>query len=434
MNINMSVECETCGKPTNCRIGMSNREEQPLRFCCQTCGSPIDIVIRAERGGDIIGAKQLQPDLWPFDEKTNFVDLHLDFPVAFGKYVQGHTPFMMARERIGYEAMQLHGARLSRLEQQAPKVRVFGLLLKLFRNERWTPFRTSCLRNFDTELKSDSPEDRTAAAYRIVADMMSPFAFLGQDEAASHNNGLMMKGLAEKHPEALRAFMADVIGSAFLKNLQDACFEIYPRILAAELPLRPVLFLDFDEEFANNPIPMRISNEVFESFKDLYKDISEIFSRQFVLVAGVNNLLKRGNHNTFKPGIGLAKNGKDYTPKDLHAFADVPFGKKLEYIDNSWFEPLDGGADNKLRNAIAHFKTDYDEVKQIITYYPRLEGMNQEKAEQITFIQFMKRLLQSYRDMRRLNHLINGLFYLQYLIIDQEISEETAARAEPHRK
>lgn len=422
----MSVECETCGEPTNCRIGMSNREEQPLRFCCQTCGSPIDIVIRASRGGEFIGAKQLQPDLWPFDESTNFVDLHLDFPVAFGKYVQGHTPFMMAIRRIGYEAMKLHGARLHRLEEQAPKFRVFGLLLKLFRNEKWTPFKTNCHRNFNTQLKSDSPEDPAAAIYRIIADMMSPFAFPGQDEEAY--NAHMMSELAGNYPEALQAFMADIIDSGFLKNLQDACFEIYPRILDAELPLRPVLFLDFDEEFANNPIPMRISNEVFESFKDLYKDISEIISRQFVLVAGVNNLLKRRDHNAFRPGIGLAKNGKDYTPKDLHAFADVPFGKKLEYIDDSWFEPLDGGADNKLRNAIAHFKTDYDPVKQIVTYYPRLEGLNQEKAEQITFIQFMKRLLQSYREMRRLNHLIKGLFYLQYVIIERGMLDKTTAK------
>lgn len=434
MNINMSVECETCGEPTNCRIGMSNREEQPLRFCCQTCGSPIDIIIRASRGGEFIGAKQLQPDLWPFDEKTNFVDLHLDFPVAFGKYVPGNTPFMMAIRRIGYEAMKLHGARLSRLEEQVPKVRVFGLLLKLFRTEKWTPFRTSCLRNFDTELRSGRPEDRAAAIYLIIANMMSPFAFPGQDEETSDHNGLIMRKLAEKHPEALRVFMSDIIGSGFLKNLQDACFEIYPRILAAELPLRPVLFLDFDEEFANNPIPMRISNEVFESFKDLYKDISEIVSRQFVLMAGVNNLLKRGDHNAFRPGIGLAKNGKDYTPKDLHAFADVPFGKKLEYIDNSWFETLDGGADNKLRNAIAHFKTDYDEVKQIVTYYPRLEGMKQAKAEQISFIQFMRQLLQSYREMRRLNHLIKGLFYLQYLIIDKGVLQKTAAKKNGQRK
>lgn len=382
----------------------------------------------------MIGAKQLQPDLYPFDEKTNFVDLHLDFPVAFGKYVMGRTPFMQAYSRIGYEAMKLHGGRLSRLEEQAPKVRVFTVLLKLFRNEKWTPFKTNCLRNFGTEVISDRPEDRAAAVYRIIADMMMPFAFPGQDEEASDHNALIMKELAGTQPGALRAFMADIIGSRFLKNLQDACLEIYPRILAAELPLRPVLFLDFDEEFANNPIPMRISNEVFESFEDVYKDISEAVSRQFVLVAGVNNLLKRGNHNTFKHGIGLAKNGKDYTPKDLHALADVALGKKLEYIDDSWFEPLDGGADNKLRNAIAHFKTDYDQVKQIVTYYPRLEGMNQAKAEQITFIQFMRRLLQSYREMRRLNHLIKGLFYLQYLIIDKGVLQKTAAKVSGRRK
>ena len=125
---------------------------------------------------------------------------------------------------------------------------------------------------------------------------------------------------------------------------------------------------------------------------------------------------------------------RGYTPRDLHAFADVPFGKKLDYIDDPWFEPLNGGADNKLRNAIAHFKTDYDEIKHIVTYYPRLEGMNQEKAEQITFIQFMKRLLQSYREMRRLNHLIKGLFYLQYLVIDGRVLEKTAAKTKGRGK
>jgi hypothetical protein len=67
---------------------------------------------------------------------------------------------MQAYSRVGYEAMKLHGARLSRLEEQAPKVRVFTLLFKLFRNEKWTPFKTNCLRNFDT--KSSRIGRRTA--------------------------------------------------------------------------------------------------------------------------------------------------------------------------------------------------------------------------------------------------------------------------------
>jgi hypothetical protein len=408
---------------------MSSREEQPFRFCCQSCGSPIDIIIRKSRGGEFHGAKQLLPDLYPFDDKTNFVDLHLDFPVAIGKYVVGKTPFMEAAQRIGYEELKLHGSRLAYLTEEAtPRLRVFTLLLKLFRNGKWTPFKTSCRRNFDVDVKSDAPQDRAAALYNVISKVMMPFAFPGQDAEASHLSISTMHQVTNEHPAAIRAFMAEIIGNDFLKNLQNSCLDIYPKILEAELPLRPVLFLDFDEEFANNPIPLRISNEAFESYKDLYKDISEIVSRQFVLVAGINNLLKRGDHNAFKPGIGQTKGGKDFTPKSLHDFADIAFGKKLGFIDDSWFEPLEDGADNQLRNAIAHVKTDYDEVNQVITYYPRLEGMNQAKPEQMTFIQFMRRLLQSYRELRRLNHLIKGLFYLQYLVIDRDKPAADAAK------
>jgi hypothetical protein len=134
----------------------------------------------------------------------------------------------------------------------------------------------------------------------------------------------------------------------------------------------------------------------------------DVLDRKACGLQRAHNLLKRDDHNAFKPGIGMTKGGKDFTPKSLHDFANVAFGKKLDFIDDPWFQMLDDGTDNQLRNAIAHVKTDYDEVNQIITYYPRLEGMNQEKAEQITFIQFMKRLLQTYREMRRLNHLIRA--------------------------
>jgi len=420
VNVNISIKCDTCGDPTNCRIGMSNRDTQPLRFGCQTCGAPIDIIVHKDKGAEFIGAEQMQPDLYPFDDKTNFVDLHLDFPVSFDKYVMGRTPFMEAVGRIGPDFIRYHNARLNTLDANAPKVRLFSLLLKLFRTEKWTPFKLSCKRNFGIDVRSDKPEDRAAALYRIIANMMMPFAYPNQDKEASDESAYLTQQLSQKNEAAFRAFMNEILSKEFLKNLQEACLEIYPRMLAAELPLRPVLFLDFDTEFADNPIPMRISNDVFESNKDLYKDISEIISRQYVLVAGINNLLKRGDHNAFKPQIGLAKNGRDFTPKNLHDFADVAFGKKLEFIDDSWFDTVEGAADNKLRNAIAHFKTDYDEINQILTYYPRQEGMNQQNSEQMTFIQFMRRILLSYREMRRLNHLIKALFYVQYLVLSRK--------------
>jgi hypothetical protein len=423
MNINMTVVCETCDQPTNCRIGMSNRDEQPFHFCCQTCGSPIDITIRKDRGGDLVGAHQLIPDLYPFDDKTNFVDLHLDFPVSFEKYVIGLTPFMRAAQRTHDDGMMIHRGRLNFLNEELPQFRFFALILKLYIAGKLTPFKMSLKRNFNIVVKSDKPEDINAALYKLITDVMMPFAYPWQDRETVDLFKEVIDELGHDHKAATESFMKEMIDTAFLKNLQFACMGIYPKILDAELPLRPVLFLDFDEEFRNNPIPMRISNAAFENHKDLYKDISEIISRQYVLVAGINNLLKRGNHDTFKPGVGLASSGKDFTPKNLHVFADVPFGHKLRFIDDPWFDFADDGADNQLRNAIAHYKADYDEITQTVTYYPRKEGIKQERAETMSFLQFMRQLLISYREMHRLHHLIKCLFFLQFIILDNAPSE-----------
>lgn len=92
-------------------------------------------------------------------------------------------------------------------------------------------------------------------------------------------------------------------------------------------------------------------------------------------------------------------------------------------MDDSWFSFGDEAADNQLRNAIAHYKTDYDEITQKITYYPRREGMRQERSEEIYFIEFMRRILVAYREMNRLHQLIKSLFYYRYLIHAAERQE-----------
>jgi hypothetical protein len=414
MNINISILCETCGEPTNCRIGMSNREVQPFRFCCQTCGSPIDITLKAHEGATFVGAVQIAKAL-PFDDATNFVDLHLDFPVSFEKYVMGNTPYMMALARIDHQAMALHNARLNQLNAEEGNFRVFGLLLKLYAKERLTPFKLSVQRNFNVAVKSDRPEDINAALYTVISNMMAPFAYPGQNIDAIDLISEITQGLGEKNRATMKAFIDKVIDTGFLKNIQLDCLEIYPRVLAAELPLRPALFLDFDAEFKDRPIPMRVSTAEFQSYKDLYKDISEIVARQLTLVAAINNLLKCGDFNSFLPGIGKVGSGKDHTPKNLDEYADVPFGKKLDFIDDSWLPPLEGGADNQIRNAIAHFKTEYDEIAQTITYFPSREGINQAKGKEISFLQFMYQLLTAYREMHRLHHLVKCLYYYLYL-------------------
>lgn len=397
---------------------MSNRSVQPLGFACQTCAQTIDLTIRPT-SADIVGADQIET-MQPFDQETNFVDLHLDFPVTFEKYVMGETPFMRAAQRIGHEEMQLHAQRLRYLDEHHGDQRVFATALKHYVRDKKTPFKLVAKKRFKTEVASEKPEDYNAALYNLLAVMMWPFAPPGANEDAVD---LFLTTLGPIHKDsrpALRKFVEEILATRFLTTLQHDCLSIYSRILSAELALRPALFLDFDEEYKSAPVAMRVSTAEFQSYKDLYKDIAELVSRQFVLVAAVNNLQKRANHDAFLPGIGLAANGRDFTPANLDEFAKVDFGRKMGFIDDPWYEMQDGAADNQLRNAIAHFKTEYDEVSQVITYHPRKDGLEASAPRTLSFLEFMRRILIAYREMHRLHHLIKALFYYQYLHIDGE--------------
>ncbi len=413
MNLNFTLCCDTCGENTNVRFGLSNRDEQPVRFACQSCGSQIDIVIGGPKPG-ITGAVKVKGNE-PFDAETNFVDIHLDFPVSFEPYEMGMTPFMRASRRIGSAEMQLHCSRLSHLNEEITKARDFHTLLKLYAKQMLVPFKLNIERTFGIKVASDQPQDINAALYRLIANMMAAYEYPGQSREAVDEFISVIFNIAKAHKIELESFVQELIDSAFLKNLQLDVLAIYPKMLDAELVMRPALFLDFDEEYAGNPIPMRVSAKEFESYKDLYKDISEIISRQLVLVAGLNNLLKRGNADTFAPR--LTDRGKNLAPATLNVFADVVFGSKQDFVDDSWHDVLEGSMSNRLRNAIAHYKTEYDEVTQLVTYYPKKEGMAQDKGEMIYFLEFVRRLLVTYREMHRLHHLIKSLFYYYFLIM-----------------
>lgn len=105
MNFNQRLECNTCGKNIDCRIGMSNRDVQSISFACPKCGEGIFIELIAGKGFKYNGAKSLHFE-GPFTNENPFIDLHLDFPVVFGEYKMGHTPFLMAHKRIGLKTFK----------------------------------------------------------------------------------------------------------------------------------------------------------------------------------------------------------------------------------------------------------------------------------------------------------------------------------------
>jgi hypothetical protein len=380
---------------------MSNRDEQPFRFACPKCGEGIEVNVSEKNGVKLKGAEGVQCEE-PFDGSYPFIDLHIDFPVSFDKYVMGQTPFLKAVGRIGHENYLIHNHRLNALNSLYPKSDDLKTILRLYSTNS-DLFGQLCMSKFDEELSSKEQKDLNLALYNVLAKVFFPFAMPKDNAEAVDLYINVIHGLFSEKKDAFNLFIKEIIESEFLCNIQHDCLTIYPEILNAELAFRPALFLDFDEEYQKGLVAFRVSVDEFQMYKDLYKDISEVMSRQLVLVAGINNLLLRGSHNVFKD-IGKS------TPKNLNKYADVPFGSKKDHLDYCWYSIDDGVLDNQLRNSIAHYKAEYDETTQVITYYPRKEGIKQEKADTIYFLDFMRKTLTSYREMHRMHQLIKCLF------------------------
>ncbi|MDF1764062.1 MAG: hypothetical protein P1U57_11685 [Oleibacter sp.] len=413
MNINMTVVCDDCGTTTNCRVGMSNRRVQPLRFVCEECLSPIDINVNIGQGITVAGANQIKSK-GPFDATTPFVDLHLDFPVSFEKYVMGQTPFMRATQRCGHENMQIHAFRVNTLNHISESSAEIKKIIKLYRNGKEKLYRKRVLSFLEADMDCKKKIDQNYALYHLLERCFSPFNEPRKNLETVEAYTEKIIFFAENKKDEFECFLKAVVDSNFLKNLQDDCLQIYPKILDFELILRPALFLDFDDTYENSRVAYRVSSHDFEEIKDLYKDISEVLSRQLVLIAGVNNLEKRGDHNKF------AEFDKIKSPSSLNKFADVPFGQKLDLIDTPWHSIDKKVADNQLRNSIAHFKVEYDELSQQLTYFPRKEGIKQEKSEKMYFLDFSRKILLAYREMHKLNHLIKCLYVFYYLYTEPE--------------
>src|ERR1017187_9402932 len=258
MNFNISVLCDVCTQQTNCRLGLSNRAHQPLRFRCKTCGAPIDVTMPPDFDAikcniDVTGAKQIPAE--KFEADDNFVDLHLDFPVTFGPYRMGQTPYMKAKDRIGHRSMHLHTGRLNYLNEVYEASPEIKALFVLYAKDKFDLFREKVWAFLGKKMPCDTQLDVNRALYYAIEKAFFPFAEPEKNVDSVEAITRLQLRLEKKNKVALHAFMTEIVDSGFLRNAQLDCLEIYPRIIDIELMLRPALFLDFDRTYRANTVP-----------------------------------------------------------------------------------------------------------------------------------------------------------------------------------
>lgn len=429
MNTCMTITCSTCEQDTDCRIGYSNRLLQPLQFSCPHCHSLLEITL------DISSAPQSkfsfngcnpsnsQPD-GPFNGTNPFVDLHLDFPVKFGSYIIGLTPWLASLNQLdevtgdhikSHQLSMFHFRRLEILNEIYPKSEDLKRVINLYHgaNKQLFQMRAADFLG-EKQVKSVSQQDLNATLYRVIAKAFFPFIVFEHGKEISNKLPKLLFGLDRQQ---LGLFINDIFNTGFLTSLQRDCLRIYPRVFEVETPFRPALFLDFFEDDQSDLVAARVSSQDFFSLKDLYKDILEIIARQIVLVAGINNLCHRGNFNSFK-----AINGGSLS--SLQKLSEKTLSDKFKYLDDSWYNLAITDLNLGLRNAIAHNNINYSSGTQTVTYYPEGGRLAATEGKEISFLAFMRSLLLAFREMHNLHHVIKSLYYYKLLIHDRGAHEQ----------
>lgn len=351
-----------------------------------------------------------------------FIDLHLDFPIWSTTYVMGRTPYFVAIGMVdenktiinGISAVEIFRIRLDVLNYFGERFNEVKQLLKLYPRSNKELFRRKAIEFLKEEHSpSLAPQDINLLLYTVLSRVS--LAFLEEETVKEVTSGYpqIIMHLAQTHREKLDEFYNYIKETGFLDGLQRDCLGLYGRIFELELYLRPAIFLDFCTGQEGKKSSAKISKLGFESCKDMYKDLSEVVGRQLALVAGINNLIHRGDHNSFLPG----KDGPALS--SLDKFANKVLSEKLKYLDECWYKLDEGLLNTDIRNSIAHYTFEYDELTQIITCYPSKEGLRQENKIEINFLSFMRMILIQFREMHYLHHLIKALYYYEYLVLSK---------------
>lgn len=422
MNICTRYQCDTCDTFIDCRIGFSNRDIQPLQFACPECREQITFTLGLD---NLEGATEIKEFEAPFTGENPFVDLHLDFPVSFDAYKQGETAFMRVVSSIGQDSFYHLSSRLELLNKLGEHHRCLKRLISQYKQGNNKGF-DKIIKGLDdlafVKLKSHKKEDVIAALYSATSIISSPLTIHEHNKELSEGMPKLLFKLYNDHNDNLNEFFDSLLTTGFLKTVHHDTISLYPRLIKLELPLRPALYYDYVEEELGY-VPARVSTQSFDTCNDTYKDLAEVYSRQLVLIAGLNNLIHRGNFNAFSDEVRLSKKngGVIKAFSSLDNYANVDLGKKLSAIDDSFFKFDKNAIDNRLRNGIAHYKHDYNEATQIITYSSAKEGLTRDKTIEISFMEFLRKMLLLFREVHSINHVIKALLYHVILILKKDI-------------
>lgn len=429
MNWNLGqLECDFCKARFNCSIGLSNKETiQTFGFCCQNCGGMLSIVVDPHESSNyelINISRSNNSEKIMIDLKS--IRLHLDFPTFISDCWLPLSPFTLSA--LGSK----HGYSIEHFKEITNELNFYSKnILKLkslfvfYKNKNLKELLTtsrSLLRDdfekiigVDEEYISNismlnyyTTREIELVFYKTLLSISIP---LNMGDIPDYEINAISSYLSGMKKDALCNFHSYLSQYEHLQNSAKTTNSIYSNIYSNEEFFRPSIYLsDYSSiEFKNQMSPLRLASEKIEIILSIYKDLTEVISKQYTLIVGLENIKKRNNHNSFiKNSIRLKT--KTIPINNIVDFSNLDLGLKSRLMDGCYYHDEIKKVSHKIRNSIAHNNWEYDEQKQGITFFQN-RGIDKSKGEKPVYKTILE-INSDIIDLFRLMHKLNIIHYL----------------------
>lgn len=435
MNWNLGqLECGFCNSQFNCSIGLSNKKTvQTFSFCCHQCSGILSVEIDPTKHADckLINVNRIErPEKGFFGLKS--VRLHLDFPamvtdswMPFSNYTIAalalkddvnidHFKFVTSELNF-YSENILTLQSIFNFHKNGRTKQLYLASYKLLREEYEVIVGVDLdYINSMTVLDNITSRDLDVIFYKTLFGIS---VALNKGENPDHEMRELEPYFSGLNKDRLYEFHSYLSNNNHLRKTSETVNKIYSDIFSNEEFFRPSIFLsDYSEmSYKNRKSPLRLVGEKVGVILNIYKDLVEVISKQYVVLVGLRNIKTSKSYNVFKNKKVSLRSGV-VSVNSLAEFSSLDLGVKTKFMVGCLYYNELQKISSKIRNSIAHNNWEYNDLAQEVTFRFSKnvdEKPNQKNSQTKTMLEVNGDVIQMFRLLHKLN-IVNYLFGCYY--------------------
>ena len=410
------LKCRACGKVTLARFQVGWLDAMPFAIACNHCKITLKgRLIQDQVNVSLSLITENADEVGETDTITQEVECSGEFPVR--RYIEGPlgigrlTPFILAWSSMGNENYQKFKSNILRYaEYTRSTMSDLISIVELYITGDLEKVREMLNTRFSGQIRTEKISDIVSGFYdqlSIVTQLLLP-----PDHYERFTIPLIKYfGLCLRRDEQeSKTYIKYLYSQYKIEKVEIDGLYLLMRFLRKFDYFLPVIGISYwPENKIKRPLGPEylLTTSDIETIRQLYADSYEWICRSLPILVGAENIRKRGSYNNFP--TFLKKGQKQMN--SLTDFIDADHGVKIQLVDrrNASIGRFVSILDNKLRNAINHYKTKLHPVEQRIEYFPYKGVKKANKSESIFLIDLTERCYWQFQAIHDLLYTIGAL-------------------------